>query len=236
MSGRAGEGAQGGETSSPARDAAVVRDPMLERDERLRALVVRRLEGFAVQTASGGEERAAAVAVAIADEGFGAQLNGIANPVAWSSRAALILTRRAGGLRRHSGQWALPGGRIDQGESAEQAALRELHEEIGLRLGPEAVLGRLDDYVTRSGYVITPIVVWAGAAREIEPNPDEVASVHRIPVVEFLRHPRRDETKHDFVASLATAAPRDGLPFRVKRWIGRGMARARRGSARGAAG
>ena len=98
-----------------------------------------------------------------------------------------MLTRRSGSLRNHAGQWALPGGRIDEGETPEQAALRELHEEVGLRLGPGDVLGRLDDFVSRSGYVITPVLLWAGAAREMSPNLDEVQSIHRIPVTEFLR-------------------------------------------------
>ncbi len=59
-------------------------------------------------------------------------------------------------------------------------ALRELHEELGLKLSARDVLGMLDDYPTRSGYLITPVVVWAGAHAAIAPNPDEVASVHRI--------------------------------------------------------
>ena len=103
------------------------------------------------------------------------------------TEAALLLTKRADALRNHAGQWALPGGRIDAGETPEQAALRELHEEVGLRLGEDSLLGRLDDFVTRSGYVITPVLVWAGAARELVPNPHEVRSIHRIPVSEFLR-------------------------------------------------
>jgi 8-oxo-dGTP pyrophosphatase MutT (NUDIX family) len=90
-------------------------------------------------------------------------------------------------LRAHAGQWALPGGRIDEGETPEQAALRELHEEVGLQLGVDSLIGRLDDFVTRSGYVITPVLVWAGAARDMAPNPHEVQSIHRIPVSEFLR-------------------------------------------------
>jgi 8-oxo-dGTP pyrophosphatase MutT (NUDIX family) len=93
---------------------------------------------------------------------------------------ALLLTRRAAGLRTHASQWALPGGRCDQGETQAEAALRELHEELGLELGPDDVLGLLDDYPTRSGYLVTPVVVWAAASAALAPNPDEVASVHRI--------------------------------------------------------
>ena len=94
--------------------------------------------------------------------------------------AAVLLTLRAAGLRAHRGQWALPGGRCDEGETLAVAALRELHEELGLELGHSDVLGLLDDYPTRSGYLITPVVVWAGRGAAISPNPSEVASVHRI--------------------------------------------------------
>lgn len=97
-----------------------------------------------------------------------------------SSGTALLLTLRAAGLRAHSNQWALPGGRCDAGETPAEAALRELHEELGLELGAGDVLGLLDDYPTRSGYLITPVVVWAATSAPISPNPDEVASVHRI--------------------------------------------------------
>jgi 8-oxo-dGTP pyrophosphatase MutT (NUDIX family) len=108
---------------------------------------------------------------------------------------ALLLTRRAAGLRAHRGQWALPGGRCDDGETVMQAALRELREELGLGLGPADVLGLLDDYPTRSGYLITPVVVWAAASSEIAPNPSEVASVHRI-ALEDIEH----ADAFDFVA------------------------------------
>jgi len=93
---------------------------------------------------------------------------------------ALLLTRRAAGLRAHRAQWALPGGRCDAGETQVQAALRELHEELGLDPGPDAVLGLLDDYPTRSGYLITPVVIWAGTGEAMAPNPAEVASVHPV--------------------------------------------------------
>jgi 8-oxo-dGTP pyrophosphatase MutT (NUDIX family) len=99
-----------------------------------------------------------------------------------ADETAILLTRRASGLRAHRAQWALPGGRCDAGETQIQSALRELREELGLELGDDAVLGLLDDYPTRSGYLITPVVVWAGAEGAIVPNPQEVASVHRIPL------------------------------------------------------
>ncbi len=159
----------------------------MQRDALLRRRIVEHLQAFDVHRADVAGHRAAAVAVAITDEGHGADLSGIDDPQGWSSAAALVLTRRAGSLRAHAGQWALPGGRIDEGETPEQAALRELHEEVGLQLGNDSLIGRLDDFVTRSGYVITPVLVWAGAAREMVPNPHEVQSIHRIPVSEFLR-------------------------------------------------
>ena len=94
--------------------------------------------------------------------------------------AAFLLCRRASRMSRHAGQWALPGGRVDPGETALDAALRELQEELGLRLDPASVIGWLDDYPTRSGYVITPVVLWAGADPALKPAPDEVLAVYRI--------------------------------------------------------
>ena len=118
--------------------------------------------------------RAAAVAVVIVPDEEG--------------RACLLITRRVPKLRAHGGQWALPGGRVDPGESAESAALRELCEEVGLTCEHGSVLGLLDDYGTRSGYIITPVVVWGGTDVALTLNPDEVASVHRVPF-EALERP-----------------------------------------------
>jgi 8-oxo-dGTP pyrophosphatase MutT (NUDIX family) len=120
---------------------------------------------------SAGLKRAA-VAIALVDADDG------------SAGTALLLTLRASGLRAHSSQWALPGGRCDVGETPVMAALRELHEELGLELGPDDVLGQFDDYPTRSGYLITPVVAWAADSARLQPNPAEVRSVHRVALSE----------------------------------------------------
>jgi 8-oxo-dGTP pyrophosphatase MutT (NUDIX family) len=141
--------------------------------DALREAAHGRLRAFERLPAPLDGRRAAAVAVTLVADAEG--------------RPCWLLTRRATRLQRHAGQWALPGGRVDPGESAEEAALRELAEEVGLSVPDSAVLGLLDDYPTRSGYVITPVVVWGGAAPELRPDPGEVAEVHRIPLAALLR-------------------------------------------------
>jgi len=107
---------------------------------------------------------AVAIALTAADDGSG--------------ETAFLLTSRAARLRAHAGQWALPGGRCDPGESADETALRELEEELGVARGRAEVLGLLDDYPTRSGYAITPVVAWVDDLGQLRPNPKEVASTH----------------------------------------------------------
>jgi 8-oxo-dGTP pyrophosphatase MutT (NUDIX family) len=94
--------------------------------------------------------------------------------------AAFLLSLRPAKMRRHAFQWALPGGRLEPGETPLDAALRELHEELGLRLGPENLVGWLDDYVTRSGFVMTPVVLWCAGDPVLTPDPDEVLAAYRI--------------------------------------------------------
>jgi 8-oxo-dGTP pyrophosphatase MutT (NUDIX family) len=119
------------------------------------------------------EYRHAAVGIVLLDDAAG--------------QACFVLTLRRASLRRHAGQYALPGGRLDPGESPAAAALREIHEEIGLQLGPDAVLGRLDDFATRSQHRITPLVVWAGAGAGLTISPDEVEAAYRVPLAHLFR-------------------------------------------------
>ena len=171
----------------------------MRRDARLRARLQQRLGALELRPQASDGRHRAAVALAVADAGHGADLAGLPEHAAWSRDAALLLTRRASSLRRHAGQWALPGGRIDAGETPEAAALRELHEELGLELDAEScILGRLDDFSTRSGFVITPVLLWAGPARLLRPERGEVQSIHRIPLTELLRTdaPMLETTMH----------------------------------------
>jgi hypothetical protein len=115
----------------PAMDDAAESEPV-ERSGGLRERLAARLRGIAVHPLANPESPRAAVAIAVVDEGHGAELAGLPVPAQWSGRAALLLTRRSAALRKHAGQWALPGGRVDPGESPEQTALRELGEEVGL--------------------------------------------------------------------------------------------------------
>jgi 8-oxo-dGTP pyrophosphatase MutT (NUDIX family) len=137
----------------------------------LRTAIKDRLDGFQPGLVDDPELRHAAVGVVVLPDADG--------------QACFVLTRRQPTLRRHAGQWALPGGRLEPGESAEAAALREIQEEINLLVEPDALLGRLDDFITRSRYLITPVVVWAADRTALAANPDEVADAYLVPLADL---------------------------------------------------
>lgn len=143
--------------------------------EKLRHRIAGNLAAFAWREVEDETLRRAAVALVVVAEGGGASGGG----------ASLLLTKRPKTLKRHSGQYALPGGRMEPGETTTEAALRELHEELGLDLDETEVLGRLDDFPTRSGFRITPVIAWGGAAPALKPDPGEVARVFHIPLGEL---------------------------------------------------
>ena len=156
-------------------------------DDALRATITQNLSLLDAAPLPARGRKRAAVCLILIDDGVGG--------------AALVLTLRAKHLSAHSGQYALPGGRVDAGESAVQAALREAREEIGMELASASVIGGLDDYPTRSGYVISPIVVWAPPATAMRANPAEVAAIYRVKLAdlglpgspEFVEIPESDQ-------------------------------------------
>ena len=165
--------------------------------ESLRQQIASRLSSFERKLNYATHLRQAAVALTILDDGI-------------DGRASFLLTQRPKHLKRHGGQYALPGGRTDDNENVIQTSIRELREEVGIDLTESNVLGLLDDYQTRSGFNITPVVLWAGENVEIIPDPNEIAKVFRIPL-DDLKSPKipvlehSDESKHPVLSTpLAT--------------------------------
>ncbi|MGW8192792.1 MAG: NUDIX hydrolase, partial [Desulforhopalus sp.] len=151
----------------------------------LQLLIKKNLQRFSVKKMAVGACRQAAVAITLVDYRREGGVPGLS--AAGAASCAVILTRRSGRLRSHAGQWAFPGGSIDKGEAPVDTALRELAEEVGLHLSSDRVIGYLDDFVTRSGFHIVPVVVWGGMVGGLKKNEKEVASLHRVPCAELFR-------------------------------------------------
>ncbi|HEX8660537.1 MAG TPA: CoA pyrophosphatase [Brevundimonas sp.] len=101
--------------------------------------------------------------------------------IAGPEGATVLLTRRADSLTSHTGQIAFPGGRLDPGETAVEAALREAMEEVALDPSKVEVLGVGDAYETGTGFLITPVIGWLTEPPQTTPAPAEVAEVFEVP-------------------------------------------------------
>jgi 8-oxo-dGTP pyrophosphatase MutT (NUDIX family) len=109
--------------------------------------------------------------------------------------ACVLLTRRADSLTKHTGQVAFPGGRLDPGETAVDAALREAKEEVDLDPAAVTVLGLSDAYETGTGYLVTPVIGWIDALPPLTASPDEVAEIFQAPW-DFLMDPVNHSRDH----------------------------------------
>ncbi len=99
----------------------------------------------------------------------------------------ILLTKRTSTLAKHAGQVAFPGGRIDAGDaSVEAAALREAYEEVGLPPDQPEVLGRLPDYLTGTGFRISPVLALLPRPVVLQANPDEVEAIFTLPLEVLL--------------------------------------------------
>jgi 8-oxo-dGTP pyrophosphatase MutT (NUDIX family) len=115
--------------------------------------------------------------------------------VAHPGGLTVLFTQRTSQLRSHSGQISFPGGRAEpEDPSPEFTALREAGEEIGLKAGQVEVLGRLPEYLTRTGYRVTPVVGLLTPPLELTPAPREVQEVFEVPLA-FLLDPRNHQRR-----------------------------------------
>lgn len=111
----------------------------------------------------------------------------------------LVLVKRPDHLRNHPGQIAFPGGRQEEDETLEEAALRETDEEIGVSKEKITVLGRLDPiYIVPSNFHVHPFVGWAEKRPVYNPSPDEVASILEIPISYFQNESNIGSTDRQF--------------------------------------
>jgi len=165
-----GEGGRGGRLS---RDQIAARLAAARPVERSDALTAARLRGWAATEMDQTKTVPASVLVPLVERPEG---------------MTVMLTRRTAHLNKHAGQVSFPGGRVEHDEDALAAALRETDEEIGLDPALVDVLGRLDDYVTITGFRVTPFVGLIAPGFTVTPDPFEVAEIFEVPLA-FLLDP-----------------------------------------------
>jgi 8-oxo-dGTP pyrophosphatase MutT (NUDIX family) len=155
----------------------------------LRGTIEANLRGF-TRIRSAGSLKPAAVAIVVMDGG---------------GTPSVPIFQRTSDMSRHAGQMALPGGRLHESETAEDCAIRELQEELGLSVGPQDVVGLLDDFDTRSGFTITPVVIWTDAEpAALQPSKFEVAQLFVIAIRELR-------------AAVSAARPGEAFSLRLER-------------------
>ncbi len=100
---------------------------------------------------------------------------------------SVLLTRRTENLEHHPGQISFPGGHIDKDDAdADDAALRETFEETGIGSEHISIIGRLDTYITRTGFSITPVVGLISTQFKLVADPTEVAEIFEVPLAHFM--------------------------------------------------
>lgn len=154
--------------------------------ERGRESIRRLLAGFATSTVPDGRQ------VMDADQIRDAIPAAVLVPLIDRAEGVhILLTQRTDHLAKHAGQVSFPGGRWDPGDiSAEDTALRETEEEIGVPRARVGVLGRLPEYFIPTGFRVTPIVGWIEPPISVQPDPFEVAEVFEVPL-DFVLDPAR---------------------------------------------
>jgi 8-oxo-dGTP pyrophosphatase MutT (NUDIX family) len=111
------------------------------------------------------------------------------------SGLTVILTQRAAHLNDHAGQISFPGGRYEESDqNIEHTAIREAHEEIGLHPSKIETLGHLPDYLTITGYQVTPVVSLVSSSENLVPDKNEVADIFEVPL-SFLMNPANHQIR-----------------------------------------
>lgn len=164
-----------------------------------------RFDQFPRQSSVAGAEpiRRAAVGIVLAPNDDGA--------------CSYVFTQRALNLRRSAGQYALPGGMLDAGETAVDAVRREVAEEVGVELPADTLLGELDEFITLAGIAMTPVVLWSPSPIVLQPAPDEVHAAWLVPIAE-LDHPEAPKMLRESHAPPETAPMILRMPVRGE-WI-----------------